>query len=305
MADKCGAHSHRDDKDPLVPAAWSDGQRYWRSLDELSGTPKFWDKIHREFPRYASEWTDDVSRRSFLKVMGASIALAGAAGCFQKPQQQIVPYVHQPEMITPGIPLHFATALPIFGYARGVLVRSDEGRPTKIEGNPQHPASLGATDAQTQGQLLEMYDPDRSQSVVNVGIVSSWDSFYYEPQNGCAAKLDALKASGGKGLVIMTDVITSPTFGALLGGLLKNLPQAKWFRHSPVNRDNATAGAELAFGKDRRTAQAVYKLDQADVILTLDGNFLADHPGSLAYARQFADRRRVRENRRSMNRLYA
>jgi MoCo/4Fe-4S cofactor protein with predicted Tat translocation signal len=305
MADKCPSHSHVSEADPQMTPAWSDGKRYWRSLDEFSGSKPFWDKLHREFPRFASQWTDDLSRRSFLKVMGASVALAGAAGCFKRPQQQIVPYVVQPEMITPGISLHFATALPVFGLARGVLVRSDEGRPTKIEGNPAHPASLGATDAITQGMLLGLYDPDRSQSVVNDGQISSWDNLISEPQTGIAGKLNDLKTSGGKGLVIMSEGVASPTLGAVMADLFKNLPQARWFRHEPIGRTNTRAGAEAALGADHRNVQAVCKFDQADVILTLDGNFLADDAASLRYARHFIDRRRVREDRRSMNRLYA
>jgi molybdopterin-containing oxidoreductase family iron-sulfur binding subunit len=306
MADKCPSHSHRNDPadaNKLVP--WSDGKRYWRSLEELNGSPKFWEKVHREFPRYASEFTDDVSRRSFLKVMGASIALAGSAGCFKRPDQQIVPYVKQPELITPGVSLHFATALPMFGYARGVVVRSDEGRPTKIEGNKLHPSSLGATDAMTQALLLDLYDPDRSQTVINDGQISSWENLFTDPQNGIADRLGKISAAQGKGLVIMTETTTSPTVAAMLADLFKNLPQARWFRHDPVGRSNARDGAEAAFGKERRNVRPVYKLDQADVVLTLDGNFLADEPGSLAYARQFTDRRRVRDDRRSMNRLYA
>jgi len=307
MAEKCPSHSHQAaPADPAgAPAAWSDGRRYWRSLDEMSGSKKFWDKVHREFPRFASVWTDDLSRRSFLKVMGASVALAGSAGCFKKPEQQIAPYVVQPEMMTPGIALHFATALPIFGYARGVLVRSDEGRPTKIEGNPNHPASLGATDAVTQALLLELYDPDRSQSVINDGLVSTWDSFLTEPQTGVSGKLADLKASGGAGLVIMTGTITSPTLGATLASLFQNLPKARWFRHEPVGRDNTRAGASMAFGPDRANVQAVRQFDQADVIVSLDSNFLLDDPASLRYARHFIDRRRVRDDRRAMNRLYA
>jgi molybdopterin-containing oxidoreductase family iron-sulfur binding subunit len=305
MADKCPSHSHVSEADPTLTPAWSDGKRYWRSLEEFSGSDRFWEKLHREFPRYASQWTDDLSRRSFLKVMGASIALAGSAGCFKRPQQQIVPYVVQPEMIVPGISLHFATALPIFGCARGVIVRSEEGRPIKIEGNPAHPASLGATDAITQAMLLDLYDPDRSQSVVNDGQISSWDNLLSEPQTGIADKLAAIKAAGGKGLVLMTGTITSPALGAMLSDLFKNLPQARWFRHEPIARTNTRAGAEAALGADRRNVQAIYKFDQADVILTLDGNFLADDPASLVYARKFIDQRRVREDRRSMNRLYA
>jgi MoCo/4Fe-4S cofactor protein with predicted Tat translocation signal len=315
MGDKCPSHNHREDEaekpgsGPFAP--WSDGKRYWRSLDEAMQAPSFLDKLHREFPRYASEWIPpgeadkaDVTRRNFLKVVGASVALASSAGCFRKPQQQIVPYVQQPEMIQPGISLHFATALPFRGYARGVVVRSDEGRPTKIEGNELHPSSLGSTDAITQGMLLDLYDPDRSQSVINDGEVSGWDNLLTDPKNGIGNKLDALKASGGKGLVIMTQTITSPTLGAMLSEIFQKLPNAKWHLHEPVSRANVKAGAETAFGKGLGRIDTVYSFDKADVVLSLDGNFLADEPGSLAYARQFIDRRRVREDRRSMNRLY-
>jgi molybdopterin-containing oxidoreductase family iron-sulfur binding subunit len=306
MGDKCGAHSHLpDEPDPAGPVAWSDGKRYWRSLDELKGTPQFWDKVHREFPRYASQWTDDLSRRNFLKVMGASLALVGSAGCFKKPEQEIVPYVQQPQLITPGVSLHFATALPMFGCARGVVVRSDEGRPTKIEGNPKHPASLGASDAMTQAMLLDLYDPDRSQSVINDGQVSSWDNFLTDPQNGCAAKLDAIRAANGKGLVIVTEPILSPALGSVLSNLFKSLPDAKWYRYETITRANARDGAEAAFGKDHREIRPVYHFDQAQVVLSLDSDFLSDDPGSLTYARQFIDGRRVRDERRQMNRFYA
>ena len=305
MGEKCGAHSHREDAtNATLPEVWSDGRRYWRSLDELSDSQEFQDRLHREFPRSASEWPDEPSRRNFLKLMGASVALAGSAGCFKKPEQQVAPYVQQPPMLTPGVPLHFATALPVFGQARGVVVRSDEGRPTKIEGNPLHPASLGATDAQTQAMLLELYDPDRSKTVVRDGQISSWGSFVSESSDGAGSKLKTLAAAEGRGLVIMTEPIFSPTLGAILTRIFKAIPQARWFRHEPVGRAGVRTGRHMAFGKDRGNVQPVYRFDQADVVLSLDGNFLADEPGSLAYARQFTDARRVREDRRAMNRLY-
>src|SRR5437773_8447208 len=149
--------------------------RLWRSLDELAQTPAFEEMVHREFPDSASEWTDGPSRRNFLKLMGASLALAGIAGtgCYKKPEEKIVPYVRQPEELIPGQPLFFASAIFFGGYARGVLVESHEGRPTKIEGNPDHPASVGATDAVTQASLLNLYDPDRSPTVTRNGEVSN------------------------------------------------------------------------------------------------------------------------------------
>ena len=265
MGDKCGAHSHRDDGiEPAGPTPWSDGKRYWRSIDEMLGTPEFHDRLHREFPRYAGEWTDETSRRNFLKIMGASLALASAAGCFKKPEQEAAPYVQQPEMMTPGIPLHFTSVLPVLGYGRGVIVRSDEGKPTKIEGNEKHPASLGATDAVTQAHLLGLYDPDRSQSVINDGNVSSWDKFFTEPKTGVGNKLAQLKASKGKGLRLVTETITSPTLGRLLGDLFKALPEAKWYRHDPVGRGNARLGTAAAFGKEHRDVQPVYPFDKVE-----------------------------------------
>ena len=143
------------------------GKEYWRSLEELAETADFQDLLRHEFPQGADIWEATLSRRGFLKVMGASMALAGLTGCaFSAPDEKIVPYVNKPDAMTPGIPLFFATAMPLGGYATGLLVRSNEGRPTKVEGNPDHPASLGATDVYAQASILSLYDPDRSQAVL-------------------------------------------------------------------------------------------------------------------------------------------
>src|SRR5215218_7062054 len=155
------------------------GPEFWRSLDELAATPEFEDLLHREFPRHASEWmdgewTDGVSRRRFLQLASASLALAGLTGCTRQPSEAIVPYVRQPEQLIPGKPLYFATALTLGGYALGVLAESHQGRPTKIEGNPDHPASLGATDVFSQAQILTLYDPARSQSIASRGEIRTW-----------------------------------------------------------------------------------------------------------------------------------
>ena len=148
--------------------------RYWRSLDELSDDPAFVESLKREFPDNAPEFLDGASRRTFLKLMGASLALAGIGGCTRKPDEKIVPYVRQPEEMVPGKPLYFATALTRGGYARGVIVESHEGRPTKLEGNPNHPASLGAADAMTQAEILNLYDPDRLKTPTRAGDVRYW-----------------------------------------------------------------------------------------------------------------------------------
>src|SRR6185312_307441 len=150
------------------------GKEYWRSLDELAQTPEFQKFLETEFPSKHELWMEPISRRDFLKVMGASMSMMFFSGC-RKPLQKIFPYNEQPENLIPGKALFYATALPFNGYAQGALVETHEGRPTKIEGNPQHPDSLGATDVFMQASVLEFYDPDRSQSVINTGIISSWD----------------------------------------------------------------------------------------------------------------------------------
>lgn len=282
-------------------------QPLWRSLDELSRTHEFVDYLHREFPRQAGEWNDPATRRSFLKLMAASLGLAGVglSGCMRQPEEKIVPYVRQPEDVIPGKPLFFATCTTLGGYATGLLVESHLGRPTKIEGNPEHPASRGATDVFAQASILSLYDPDRSQTVMKAGRISTWS----ELLTAITAELPALRARQGKGLAILTETITSPTLTDQLQSLLKEMPAATWHQYEPVGRDNVRAGAMLAFGENVDT---VYHFDQADVVLALDAEFLVNMPGSLRYARDFVDRRRVaRPNSLPggsppvMNRLYA
>ncbi|MBI1927200.1 TAT-variant-translocated molybdopterin oxidoreductase, partial [Candidatus Poribacteria bacterium] len=262
------------------------GQQYWRSLEELAETEEFQDFLHREFPRQASE-LDTVSRREFLKLMGASLALAGLSACTRQPTEKIVSYVQAPEALVPGKPLFFATALLLGGIASGVLVESHEGRPTKIEGNPEHPASLGATDAFAQAAVLTLYDPERSQVVSNAGRISIRDAFLTTLNTQLAAQ----RLSKGAGLRILTETITSPTLAHQLRELLTQFPSAKWHQYEPVNHDNALAGARLAYGESIDTR---YRFDRANVILSLDADFLFNVPGSLRYARDFATKRRVR-----------
>ena len=177
-----------------------DGPEYWRSLEELAGNPAFQEALHREFPKGASEWVDSVSRRGFLQVMGASMALAGMTGCVRLPLEPIVPYVKQPEEIIPGRPMFYATASTLGGYASPLLVESHMGRPTKIEGNDRHPASLGGTDIFAQASILGMYDPDRSQDVINMGDQKSWQTFLAAMQG----PLSAQKSMQGAGIRILT-----------------------------------------------------------------------------------------------------
>jgi MoCo/4Fe-4S cofactor protein with predicted Tat translocation signal len=271
------------------------GPEYWRSLEELAGSPAFQEALHREFPKGASEWVDSVSRRGFLKVMGASMALAGMTGCVRLPLEPIVPYVRQPEDVIPGRPQFYATAMTLGGYASPLLVESHLGRPTKIEGNDQHPASLGGTDIFAQAHILGLYDPDRSQSVVSMGDQRSWQSFL----TAIRGPLSAQKALQGAGIRILTPTISSPTLADQLRGFLKIYPQAKWHVYEPINRDNVLEGAKLAFGQPVETR---YDFEKADVIVSLDADFLyAGFPGNVRYIRDFAKRRNPDGK---MNRLY-
>lgn len=272
------------------------GPLYWRALEELADTPEFQELVAREFPRQASEWLDPMSRRRFIKLMGASLALAGLTACAHRPPETIVPYVRPPEEIVPGKPLFFATAMTLGGTATGLLVESHMGRPTKIEGNTQHPASLGATDAFAQASILSLYDPDRSQTINYLGEISSWAAFL----GAMRTELDAQRQKQGAGLRILSETVISPTLAEQMRALLTSLPAAKWYQYEPVNRDNVRAGAQLAFGEDVNT---IYRPEGADVVLSLGSDFLSCGPGNLRYARAFAARRRVTAGK--MNRLYA
>lgn len=277
------------------------GPEYWRSLQELAGSEEFQEYLHREFPENASEWLDPVSRRNFLKIMGASFALAGLTACTKQPEEKIVPYVRQPEELIPGRPLFFATAMTLSGYANGLLMENNMGRPTKAEGNPDHPASLGATDVFGQASILSMYDPDRSQSVTNVGNISSWTEFFQILN--LRMQIEKQRPSPGSGFRLLTETITSPSLANQIRELLKTLPAAKWHQYEPLNRDNALEGARLAFGQPVET---VYKFDQADVVLSLDADFFSHNPGHLRYIRDFISRRKVRTgaDNSKVSRLY-
>ncbi|MBX2999600.1 MAG: TAT-variant-translocated molybdopterin oxidoreductase [Caldilineaceae bacterium] len=279
--------------------AESSGQDYWRSLEELADTAEFQEFLNREFPRQASEWTASLSRRHFLGLMGASLALAGLTACSGRQPEKIIPYVQSPEDTILGRPLFFATAMPVGGYATGVLVQSHLNRPTKIEGNPDHPASLGAADALAQASILTLYDPDRAREVTQNGVPSRWEEFLAELQPYLARQRD----SGGAGLRILTETVTSPTLFAQLQAILTAFPNAHWHQYEPMNRDQVYGGTELAFGE---AVEPIYRFDRANVIVGLDAELFGPTPGSLRYARDFADGRRAgREEVRSRNRLYA
>ena len=274
------------------------GRRFWKNLDELADTPAFHELMREEFPRQAGagEWVDAVSRRGFLKVMGASLALAGLAGCTKQPDEPIFPYIKQPEDLVLGKPMFFATAYPFPTGAIPVLIKSDSFRPIKVDGNPEHPMSKGKSDAFTQATLLDLYDPDRSQHVLHRGEVSSWGEF--QQAFATAAK----KTSGGQGIYFLSETITSPSLAAQWKQVQAAYPQATMVQWEPVNQDSSRVASKAAFGS---YTDAQYKIEEADVILSLDADFLGGitHPGFLPLASGYAERHRYEEGK-TMNRLY-
>ena len=288
------------------------GQAMWRSLDEVAHTPAFREALAQEFPASIEVFDEGgPSRRNFLKLMGASMALAGMYGCSERPSGKIVPYVQQPEQIVPGMPLFFATTMPWNGYGLGVLAESHEGRPTKVEGNPDHPASLGGSNIFMQASALQLYDPDlaRAKNVLRGDSVTSWQAFTGELQT----RLDAKRSAGGKGVRLLTGHVTSPTFASQIEQFLKQFPQARWHHYDPLARVNTQQGAVLAFGRPLDTVYRFRRFDQqqkptdAKVIVSLDSDFLFSDPGSLQYSRHFIAARKVRVRhawQTTMNRLY-
>jgi MoCo/4Fe-4S cofactor protein with predicted Tat translocation signal len=272
------------------------GKDYWRSVEEFADAPEFEEFVKHEYPAQAEEWDNSLSRRNFIKVMGASLALAGLSGCVIQPNEKIVPYVSQPEFIVPGKPLFYATAMTLGGVATGLLAKSNEGRPTKIEGNPEHPGSLGATDVLAQASLLNMYDPDRSKEILYRGDPRTWQALMTELRS----KTDENRGDGGAGVRFLSETITSPTLIAQFEQIKKELPNSKWYQYEPVNKDSATAGAKMAFGSPVNT---VYKFDQAERVLTLDADIFSGF--NVRYIKDFAAKRKFSEENESINRLYA
>jgi MoCo/4Fe-4S cofactor protein with predicted Tat translocation signal len=273
------------------------GREYWQTLEELSGAPEFEEMLHREFPEHASSWNNAVDRRGFLRLMGASLALAGLGACTTQPLEKIIPYVRAPEYLVPGKPLFFATAMSLGGRAIGLLAESHMGRPTKIEGNPNHPASLGATDAFSQASILTLYDPERAQVVVQSGRIRSWSAF----QVALTGERDTFRNNRGRGLRILTESVNSPAMLAQLEEIRALFPEARWHQYEPVNRDNALRGTIDAFG---RPLNYSYRLERTRVLVSFGSNLLADPITGVRYARDFMAGRKVYETGSEMNRLY-
>jgi MoCo/4Fe-4S cofactor protein with predicted Tat translocation signal len=267
--------------------------RFWRSLDELAGDPEFAARLGREFERLASIMDPAIDRRKFVQLLAASMALATMNGCSSSPPEPIMPYVNSPEGFTQGLPVYQATAMPTTGGAIGLVVTNDMGRPTKVEGNPLHPASLGATDALAQASILGLYDPDRSQTVKRYGEITTWDAFVNYVRQTLGEAEDVLR------LRILSGPVSSPTLLRQREALLARFPAARWHEYDPAGSDGARAGARLAFGEG---VTAIYRLADADVVVAIDADFLCDTGGGVRYARDFMARRGDLEN---ANRLYA
>ena len=238
----------------------------------------------------------DASRRRFIELLGGSLLLAGGTGCTRQPPEFILPYVEPPEHAIPGRPRYYATAVPCFDAAEGVIVETHLGRPTKIEGNPAHPGSLGVSSVRAQASVLDLYDPDRAREVTHLGAPTTWDEFLLTFRQA----LDGLPDKTGQGFRILTRTIASPSLASQIQAVLTALPNAKWHQFEAAGNHSARAGAQLAFGKP---IHAYYRLDAADVVLSLDADFLMGGPYGPRMAYDFAQRRR-RGNRLDMNRLY-
>jgi MoCo/4Fe-4S cofactor protein with predicted Tat translocation signal len=268
----------------------------WRSLDELDASGAIGPFLAERFPRYAAHY--DADRRQFLKLMSASLALAGLAGCTREPQERILPYVDAPLGQVAGEPRFYATAHVVAGVALGVLIESNMGRPTKVEGNPLHPASLGSTDVYAQASVLDLWDPDRAQAVTHRGEPGTWGEFAAALQ----ARMAKLAQRQGDGLRVLTETVTSPTLAAQMQALLARYPRAQWHQYDPVNRDNVYEGTRVAFGQP---LDVRHRFDRAQVVLSLDADFLGTGHARVRDARDFVGGHATHGAIATSNRLYA
>ncbi len=272
------------------------GKDYWRSVEEFVDAPEFEEFVKEEYPSHAEEWDNSFSRRNFLKVMGASLALAGISGCVIQPAEYIVPYVKTPEGTIPGKPQFFASGVTLGGVTNGILCRSTDGRPTKVEGNPESPSSLGATDIYSQASLLGLYDPDRSENIRYRGKTKTWNDFLVDFRS----KISEFGADGGSGIHFLSETIGSPTIIDQFSRLKSELPNASWHQFEPASKDNSIQGATKAFGEP---AHAVYSFDKASRVLSLDADIFSGF--NVRYIKDFAKARSVSGEDTEMNRLYS
>ncbi|MHC4219538.1 MAG: TAT-variant-translocated molybdopterin oxidoreductase [Planctomycetota bacterium] len=290
---------------PSLNGGHENGKTWWRSLDDLADTPEFREKLFREFPAGAADMLDSSERRAFLKVMGASLALAGIGltGCRRWPKEHIAPFAHRPAGRVPGAPEYFATSMELGGVATGLIATSYDGRPIKIEGNPDHPSSLGATDALAQASVLELYDPDRSRHPVLKDIETGERQESRRPdfEVWASGHFGSLANARGSGLYILSEATSSPSVRDMRARVKKRFPRAEWVEYEPLHNDRELAGTKAALGAYHRPH---YDFERAKIIVSLDCDFLHSHPARVTYTRQFAAGRRADDPKRSMNRLY-
>jgi molybdopterin-containing oxidoreductase family iron-sulfur binding subunit len=276
------------------------GRIYWRSLEQLAETPEFRQWVEREFPEGASEWTDPVSRRHFMKIMSASFLLGGlglaGSGC-RLPVEKIMPFSKMPENYIHGVPQFYATAMPTRSGAIPLVVKSSDGRPTKIEGNSLHPDSNGGTDRYAQATLLSLYDPDRAARFTKGGISQAPEAAF----DFLATLSKSAQANGGQGLSFLLEPGNSPSCRRLIGQIRERLPQARWYTHDPVDLDVHRRAASQAFGQP---VMPYYQFDKATIVVSLDCDFLGSEEDVHNNIRRFAQRRRVENTAAPLNRLY-
>ncbi|HET8650185.1 MAG TPA: TAT-variant-translocated molybdopterin oxidoreductase, partial [Gemmatimonadales bacterium] len=271
---------------------------YWRALEERIDSPEFQAELRAEFPAGADQLDRGISRRSFVRLLGASMALAGIGGCFRRPREPILPYVHRPEDVTPGQPLHYATAMLLGGYATGLLVESHAGRPTKIEGNPDHPASLGAAGVFQQASLLELYDPHRARTITRRGRRANAAALARLLDPSAIARRAGAR---GHGLHLLLEPTSSPLIGRQLDRILERFPAAQIHWYAPLASRTQLDATAAAFG---RALQPIYQPAAAEVIAVFEDDIFGAGPFHLRYAREFAGGRRLTAPGDSMNRLY-
>ncbi len=279
------------------------GPAYWRSLEEYAGDPQVRELLKQEFAGYDPDQMLSVSRRRFMQLMAASMSLAGLtlAGCRRWPEEKLAPFTARPDGTTPGVATHYASMTERGGIATGVLIASFDGRPIKIEGNPEHPGSLGATDAFTQADVLSMYDPYRLRQIARGkdagdGTKPTWADF----QAFAKPHFEALQKKAGS-FAVLSEASSSPSLARMKAGLLAAMPGVKWYEYEPINRDNELAGSKLAFGKAVRPQ---YHLDRAEVIVCFDSDLLGGHLNQVRHAHDWALGRKSADNGK-MSRLYA
>jgi molybdopterin-containing oxidoreductase family iron-sulfur binding subunit len=285
---------------PICPEPET-GRKYWRSLDDLAETPEFRQWAEREFPAGASEWNDPVSRRHFVKIMSASFLLAGfglaGSGC-RRPEQKILPFSKMPENYIHGVAQYFATAMPTRGSAIPLVVKSNDGRPTKIEGNSLHPDSNGGTDRFAQASILNLYDPDRVTRFKNKGNVTGAETVF----DSLAQISKAAQANAGKGLSFLLERSPSPSRRRLQKLIAEKLPEARWYVYEPVDLGIKRRAASLGFGK---SVKPFYRFDAAKVIVSLDCDFLGSEEDTHNNIRRFAQARSLESQSDNPVRLYA